>query len=137
MARDIDSLSRLLAGRTVGRVTAAAADGITIHFTDAASMTVMPDAAGFRVTFEKSRKRSRRAGEPSARQREYLEFIARYLARFGVSPAEGDIQQHFMVSAPSVNQMLKTLERRGFITRTRGLSGQALPRSIRVMVSLD
>jgi repressor LexA len=77
-----------------------------------------------------------REGYPSARQREYLEFLVRYLARFGHSPAEADIQRHFMVSAPSVNQMMRTLERRGFITRGRDIFGQVIPRSIRVIVDL-
>jgi len=61
------------------------------------------------------------ASEPTRRQREYLEFIAKYIRRFGVSPAESDIERHFLVSAPSVNQMVQTLERRGFITRKRGV----------------
>jgi DNA-binding MarR family transcriptional regulator len=41
-----------------------------------------------------------------------------------------------MVSAPSVHSMIKTLERRGFITRTRGLFGGTVPRSIRVLIDL-
>ena len=47
--------------------------------------------------------------------------------QFGRAPAEADIQRHFLVSAPSVNAMMQTLERRGFITRKPGV-----PRSIRV-----
>jgi repressor LexA len=62
-----------------------------------------------------------------------LEFIKRYMHRFGVSPAETDIQRHFLVSAPSVNQMIRTLERRGFISRDRHWFGQTVPRSIRVV----
>jgi len=55
------------------------------------------------------------------------------MARFGVAPAESDMQRHFMVSAPSVNQMIKGLERRGYITRRRDFTGHAVPRSIRVV----
>jgi Mn-dependent DtxR family transcriptional regulator len=53
--------------------------------------------------------------------------------RYGGAPAEMDIQRHFLVSAPSVNQMIRALERRGFIERDRHCSGQAAPRSIRVL----
>ena len=59
---------------------------------------------------------------------EYLEFIARYILRYGISPAESDIGRHFLLSAPSVNRMVQTLERRGFITRKRGA-----PRSIAIV----
>lgn len=68
---------------------------------------------------------------PTGRQREYLEFIARYIEHFGVSPAESDVQRHFLVSAPSVNQMMQTLERKGYITRQRGV-----PRSIRIRIPI-
>jgi repressor LexA len=57
-----------------------------------------------------------------------------YMARYGVAPAESDIQAHFKVSAPSAHQMVKTLERRGFIVRQRYLLGNVVPRSIRVVV---
>ncbi|MBI4728399.1 MAG: hypothetical protein HY775_02720 [Acidobacteria bacterium] len=50
------------------------------------------------------------------------------MQRFGRSPAESDIQRHFLVSAPSVNQMVQMLERQGFIERERGV-----PRSIRLV----
>ena len=65
---------------------------------------------------------------PTRRQREYLEFIARYIRRYGISPAESDIGRHFLVSAPSVNQMVQMLERQGFISRQRGV-----PRSITII----
>ena len=57
-----------------------------------------------------------------------LEFIARYIRRYGISPAESDIGRHFLVSAPSVNQMVQMLERQGFIARQR-----RVPRSIRII----
>ena len=42
------------------------------------------------------------------------------------------IQRHFLVSAPSVNAMMKTRTRRGFISRVPGLA-----RSIRLLLPLD
>lgn len=71
---------------------------------------------------------------PTAHEREYLEFIMKYMAHYRVAPAEFDIARHFMVMPPSVNQMIRKLERRGFITRDRDSWGQTLPRSIRVVV---
>ena len=62
-------------------------------------------------------------------QGRYLAFILRYQQRFLVSPAEADIAQHFLVSAPSVHDMIKMLERKRLIART---PGQA--RSIRLLV---
>ena len=70
--------------------------------------------------------------QPSSRQHAYMDFIRMFTARYGVPPAETDIARHFLVSAPSVNQMVKTLERRGYITREYGANGQAVPRSIRI-----
>ena len=37
--------------------------------------------------------------QPTRRQREYLEFIQKYMARHGCALSESDIQDHFMVSA--------------------------------------
>jgi len=68
---------------------------------------------------------------PTKRQIEYLLFIAKYIRRFGRAPAESDIERHFLVSAPTVNQMMRTLERRGFISRKSGV-----PRSIKICVDL-
>lgn len=71
-------------------------------------------------------------GAPTKRQIEYLLFIAKYIRRFGRPPAESDIERHFLVSAPSVNQMMQTLEHRGFISRQPGV-----PRSSRICVDLE
>ncbi len=68
---------------------------------------------------------------PTKRQLEYLAFISKYIHRFGRAPAESDIERHFLVSAPSVNQMMQMLERRGFITRQPGV-----PRSTRICIDL-
>ena len=62
----------------------------------------------------------------------YLAFIHRYQQRFLQSPAEADIQRHFLVSGPTVHSMIQRLERNGLIART---PGQA--RSIRLLVPPD
>jgi hypothetical protein len=80
-----------------------------------------------------SARKPRRGGAAvtfTAKQGEYLAFIDRYISRFGRAPAEADIQRHFFVSAPTVNQMMQRLERLGLIART---PGQA--RSIRLLVA--
>ena len=45
-------------------------------------------------------------------------------------PAEADMQRHFQVSAPSVHQMIVTLERNGLISRQPGVA-----RSIQILVA--
>lgn len=56
----------------------------------------------------------------TAKQGQYLAFIYYYTKLNRRPPAEGDIQRYFEVSAPSVHQMIVTLERNGFISRTPG-----------------
>ena len=63
------------------------------------------------------------------KQGQYLAFIHHYTKIHRVAPAEADIQIYFRVSPPSVHEMIKTLERNGFIERTPGKA-----RSIRVLV---
>jgi hypothetical protein len=76
------------------------------------------------------RPRRRRPPVPfTSKQGKYLAFIHHYVGKFGCSPAEADVQRHFLVSAPTVNQMIQRLERLGLIART---PGQA--RSIRLLV---
>ena len=65
-------------------------------------------------------------------QGQYLAFIYYYTKLHGVAPAEADIQRYFSVSPPSVHNMIVTLERRGFITRTPGAS-----RSIQLLLRRD
>src|SRR3954453_15428123 len=54
------------------------------------------------------------------RQGQYLAFIDAYTRVRGRPPAEADLQHHFGVSAPSVHQMVVTLERAGLIRRQSG-----------------
>lgn len=56
----------------------------------------------------------------TARQGQYLSFIYYYTLINRCTPAEADIQKFFRVSAPSVHQMILTLERGGLISRIPG-----------------
>lgn len=87
-----------------------------IRFSDGTVLAVSSPKADLsvKVTHSPAQKDPSR---PTARQMDYLRFISRYMSIFGRSPAESDIQRHFLVSGPSVHMMLQTLERRGFIQR--------------------
>jgi hypothetical protein len=65
-------------------------------------------------------------------QGRYLAFIHAYTSLHGYPPAESEIAAAMCVSPPSVNQMVKMLERKGLIQRQ---PGQA--RSVRVLVPED
>jgi repressor LexA len=69
------------------------------------------------------------AGDYTRRQGQFLAFIYYYTKVNGRPPAEADMQRYFELTAPSVHQMVVTLERRGFIAR---LPGQG--RSIRLLL---
>lgn len=83
---------------------------LSIQFLDGAVLVVSagPEELAVRLTsaLPESRDDSQR---PTRRQSEYLAFISKYIQRFGRAPAEADIQRHFLVSAPSVNQMMQML----------------------------
>jgi len=66
------------------------------------------------------------------KQGQYLAFIYYYTKMNGRPPAEADIQRYFEVSAPSIHQMIVTLEKHGFISRT---PGQA--RSIQLLLARE
>ena len=53
----------------------------------------------------------------TALQEQYLAFIPACTKIHGVAPAEADMQRYFRVTAPSVHQMVLTLEKRGLISR--------------------
>ena len=121
-------LTKRLAGRQVSRVSLPEGGRLTIHFEDGGALFNASGPSGLRTMLQASHPRSASKALPSTptqRQLDYLRFISRYVVRFGRSPAESDIQRHFLVAAPSVNHMVRTLERRGFISRTPGV-----PRSI-------
>ncbi|MBV8487732.1 MAG: MarR family transcriptional regulator, partial [Planctomycetaceae bacterium] len=48
-------------------------------------------------------------------QGRYLAYIHAYTALHGFPPAESEIAAAMCVSPPSVNQMVKTLEKKGLI----------------------
>ena len=70
--------------------------------------------------------------EPSkatSRQAQFLAFISHYTKLNGQAPAERDMERYFKITAPSVHQMVVTLEKKGLIERTPGVV-----RSIRLLV---
>ena len=70
--------------------------------------------------------------EVTPTQGRYLAYIHAYTDGFGLPPAESEIAEAMGVSPPSVNQMMKTLERKGLIRRQSGV-----PRSIEILVADD
>lgn len=84
-------------------------------------------------TFESFADRGASGIEPMEQftklQGQYLAFIAAYSKLNRRPPAEADFQRYFGVSAPSVHNMIVTLERRGLIKRRAGQ-----PRSIELAV---
>ena len=74
--------------------------------------------------------------EPAAQPRftplqgQYLAYIYAYGRIFKRPPAEADMRRHFQVTAPSVHQMVMTLERAGLIKREPGTA-----RSIQLLVN--
>lgn len=128
------AVSKRIAGRVVVGLDQFPSGSLVIRFEDEGYLTI--ESSGDRIGIilhDAVAPPEEGVPRPSRRQLEYLEFIRRYMHRNGVSPAETDIQAHFQVSPPSVNQMIKTLERRGFITRDRDWFGKTVPRSIRVL----
>jgi hypothetical protein len=65
-------------------------------------------------------------------QGRYLAFIHAYTCMHGYPPAESEIAAAMCVSPPSVNQMVKMLEKKGLIQRQPGQ-----PRSLRVLIRED
>jgi DNA-binding MarR family transcriptional regulator len=63
------------------------------------------------------------------KQGQYLAFIYTYVLLNRQAPAEADFQRFFMVTPPSVHQMILALEQRGWIRRVPGR-----PRSIQLLV---
>jgi len=54
------------------------------------------------------------------KQGQYLSFIYYYRKLNNQSPAHVDFQKYFIANPASVNEMLKTLERKGFIQKEAG-----------------
>lgn len=120
----------------VGKQVAAIAldsSHLALNFSDGTTLLVSLQMGTLKADVNHEPARSRRdLNAPTKRQLEYLSFISKYIFRFGRAPAESDIERHFLVSAPSVNQMMQTLERRGFISRQAGVA-----RSTKICVALE
>jgi len=65
-------------------------------------------------------------------QGRYLAFLHAYTCLHGFPPAEAEIAVALCVSPPSVNQMVRMLEKKGLILRQPGQ-----PRSLRILVPED
>ncbi|MHB8590362.1 MAG: LexA family protein [Candidatus Dormibacteraceae bacterium] len=65
-------------------------------------------------------------------QGQYLAFIRAYSVINRRPPSEADMQRFFGVTAPSVHQMVVTLEARGVIARVPGKA-----RAIRVLAAVE
>ncbi len=129
-----ETLTRQLRGCQVAHISCAGKQDLVVHFSNGLVLTVERGEQALFVSVDspyRSIQNDPEQTRPTQRQLEYLRFITRYILRFGIAPAEADIQRHFLVSAPSVNQMMQTLERLGFISRQRGVA-----RSIRVNITL-
>jgi repressor LexA len=131
---DIDKISKRVSGKCVSHVEAREDKRLAIHFVDGSALLFKRLGQELAIDFasQDGANECPASLSPTSRQREYLEFIKKYMLRFGISPAESDIQRHFLVSAPSVNSMVQALERHGFIMRQRGV-----PRSIRLVDATD
>ena len=131
---DTGGITKEVSGKSVSHIMQPDARRLAIHFTDGSALAIELRQQRLAVALVRPADVTGDgpddAPRATRRQREYLEFIARYILRFGIAPAEIDIGRHFLVSAPSVNQMVQTLERRGFITRQRGV-----PRSISLVTN--
>jgi hypothetical protein len=127
---DVAEITSRVSGKRVSSLEMLDDGRLTILFADGWTLGIEPldGKLALKLAPEADSRKCPAALWPTPRQREYLEFIAKYMERFGVSPAESDIQRHFLVSAPAVNQMVQTLQRLGFITRQPGV-----PRSIRLV----
>lgn len=130
---DSESLTHRLKDRQLSPAVVNGTQQLTLEFSDGTVLIVEACSEGILAHIESARPIAAQDGSPrpTKRQLEYLAFISKYIHRFGRAPAEADIERHFLVSAPSVNQMMQMLERRGFITRQAGV-----PRSTRICIDL-
>lgn len=121
-----------LIGKQLEGVTLDGDQRLSMNFSDGTTLVVGIRSGKLTVDVHRGSAPTPSTAEaPTRRQLEYLLFIAQYMLRFGRAPAESDIERHFLVSAPSVNQMMQTLERRGFIARQ-----PRVPRSTKICIDL-
>lgn len=67
--------------------------------------------------------------EFTATQGRYLAFIHAYIGLHGYPPSEAEIAAAMCVSPPSVNQMVKSLEKKGLVLRRPGQ-----PRALQILI---
>jgi len=85
-----------------------------------------------RIQSEHRQEDDSMAPEYTPRQGQFLAFIYYYTKIHRIPPSEMDMQRFFRTTPPTVHDMVKTLERRGFIAREPGK-----PRTIRVLLPRD
>jgi len=68
----------------------------------------------------------------TTKQGQYLAYIHLYTRLHRAAPAETDFRFYFGTTAPSIHQMIVTLHKKGFISRTPRTS-----RSIRLLIPTD
>ena len=68
----------------------------------------------------------------TVRQGQYLAFIQGFITRRGYAPSFDELGAHFGTTPPTVNSMIKMLERKGLLSRVAGAA-----RSLRVLVPAD
>ena len=56
------------------------------------------------------------------KQGQYLAFVYFYIKLNKIAPAHADFQKYFQLDPASVNSMLKTLERKEFIKKEKGVA---------------
>jgi len=101
-------ISRLI-GKQVKGVALDGDTRLTMTFSDGTTLVVGIHTGKLTAEVRRESAPTRSNTEsPTKRQLEYLIFITKYIRRFGRSPAESDIERHFLVSAPSVNQMMQS-----------------------------
>jgi len=77
-------------------------------------------------------ERTRAVADLTPTQGRYLAYIHAYTEGFGLPPAESELAAAIGASPPSVNQMMKALEKKALIRRQPGV-----PRSIEILIAVD
>ena len=107
---DIHEIARVLSGKRLSSLEVRNDAQLEVRFSNGSKVVI--EAVGGKLSVELVAEARDLicpiAVWPTTRQREYLEFITKYMRRFGISPAESDIQRHFLISAPSVNHMVQS-----------------------------
>jgi len=93
----VDNISKAVSGKCILDVTRPDGESLIIHFADRSTLLVERRGRKLSVALGASADSlpERASGPlPTLRQGEYLDFIKKYISRFGVSPAESDKALH-------------------------------------------